>query len=264
MASDSSSSVAFITGAANGIGRAVSKTIIDMGWNAVLMDMDESITHLANTLRTPHSGTGQSIVGIRGDVRQEGDVASAVAEAGRMGVLALAFANAGVGAQPMELPDLPLEEFERVAGVNLTGTFLTCKHAGRAMRDARQGSIVVTSSVMWQSPVAGEAAYNATKAAVVGLTQALALDLAPYGVRANVVAPGAVMTNMHSGDMKRRAEARGVPIDTIEREDCEAIPLGRIADPQEVADVVAFLASHGSRYITGQVIGVNGGLALHF
>lgn len=258
------SPVAFLTGAANGIGKAVSESLVASGWSAVLFDMDEIVLDFATDLANSRMSNEQSVIGVAGDVRDEGDVQSAVARAVDMGGLDFAFANAGVGAPPMELPDLPMPELKKVVDVNLVGTFVTCKYAGRAMRFARRGSIVVTSSVMWQDPVPLEAAYNATKAAVVGLTQGVALDLAPYGVRANVIAPGAVMTNMHRSDMARRASSRGVSLETIRHEDDASIPLGRIADPLDVADVVAFLAGDASRYITGQVISVNGGLALHF
>jgi 3-oxoacyl-[acyl-carrier protein] reductase len=144
------------------------------------------------------------------------------------------------------------EDWQRVIDVNLTGTYLTSRLLGPRMADRGWGRIVNISSVVAMSGTDHEAHYAASKAGLHGLTKSLALELSPKGVTVNAVAPGWIRTDMTA--------------DTTEEEMAEAmreVPLGRIGEPEEIASVIAYLASPDAAYVTGQVIHVNGGMGLY-
>ena len=235
-----------VTGAGQGIGRAVAERFLAAG--AGVGAFDRAAERVAEVARP-----GRSVLGITGDVSNRADVRRAVAACvetfGRLDVLV---ANAGVcDVQPL----LELDEvrWRRVLDVNLTGTFLCLQEAGRVMAAAGRGAIVVTASTNAFWVEAGMAAYNASKAGVVGLVRTAALDLAPYRVRVNAVEPGVVRTPLAA--FVTEDPAAGA--DYLKR-----IPLSRFAEPDDVADAILFLASDRAAYITGQAVVLDGGLTL--
>jgi 2-hydroxycyclohexanecarboxyl-CoA dehydrogenase len=151
---------------------------------------------------------------------------------------------------------ITLESWERVVGVNLTGTFHSIQAAVPDMLEARWGRIVTISSSSAQSGSPHMAHYVAAKAGVIGLTRALALELARHGITVNCIPPGMIDT-----PMLRRAEADG-DIANLDKLAARMIPVGRTGAPEEVAATCGFLCSDGAAFITGQVIGVNGGMVL--
>jgi NAD(P)-dependent dehydrogenase (short-subunit alcohol dehydrogenase family) len=235
---------ALITGAAKGIGRAAAERFAAEGAQVALLDVDEAVGGVAEPI------SGVSLVA---DVADEAAVEDAVARACEaFGGLDVVVANAAtqlVGADD-RADRLELETWRRTLDVNLTGAFLTIKHGVRALLEAGGGSVVATGSPAGHYGIArGLDAYSASKAGLYGLVRVLAIDLAGEGVRVNGVFPGATDTPMnHWVTGEARAE--------LER----SIPLGRMARPEEVAGVIAFLASDEASYVTGAVWTVDGGL----
>ena len=239
--------VALVTGGSRGIGRAIALRLAAAG-ATVVVNYRENAPAAEETVRLIAAAGGRACAA-RFDV---GD-----AEAVRVGVqnivdehgrLDLLVNNAGLAVDALLLR-LKEEDWERVLRTNLTGVFHCTKAAVRAMVRARYGRIVNLTSVVAEMGNAGQAAYAAAKAGVIGLAKSLAREVAARGITVNAVAPGLVETDMTAGlDDRQRSFYTNV------------IPAGRIATPEDVAAAVAFLASPEAGYITGQVLHVNGGL----
>ncbi len=234
--------VALVTGGASGIGRAAARRFVAEGARVVSGDVDEGgLGALAGEL-------GDAVAVQRCDVTVEADVEALAALAvERFGALDVAFANAGVGSV-QRLVDADLAQWSRVLDVNLTGPFLTVKHAARRM--ARGGSIVVTASLNAVQAGVGMGAYCSSKAGVAMLAQVAALELGPARIRVNAVGPGLVRTGLTEG-------AFGLP-GVVEGYE-ENTPLGRHADPEEIAGLVAWLASDESSFVSGSLYLIDGG-----
>jgi NAD(P)-dependent dehydrogenase (short-subunit alcohol dehydrogenase family) len=195
------------------------------------------------------------------DVTDEDSVKATVETTlGRCGRIDILVSNAGLGQTVKPLLELSLDEFERVLAVNLTGSFLCSKWAGRAMARQESGAIVNIASLNGLAAAPLVASYNAAKAAVISLTQTLALELAPYHVRVNAVAPGPVYTDFNRKVMRERAELLGITESQMIERVRAAIPLGRWGEPADIAQAVVYLCSDQSAWVTGQVLPVTGGL----
>ena len=248
--------VALVTGGAQGIGRAIVEKLAQEGARVSFLDLDEAGgTATARAL----GGGGRSVAFTRADVTREGEVASAIAQVtGREGGLDVLVNNAGVNAY-FDATAMTETEWDAVFAVDLKGAWLCCKHALPIMKRAGRGSIVNIASIHAMLTIAGMFPYAAAKAGLVGLTRSLALDCAPAGIRVNAVLPGWTRTRLVEEWFRMQPDPA-----EAERKVVAAHPLGRLATPMEVANLVAFVASDEASAITGAALAVDGGLSARF
>lgn len=235
--------LALVTGAASGIGRAITDRFIADGRRVLAADID---TAGLAALRAEH---GDQVVVAPCDVTDEDAVAAVCELATTLGGLDVAVANAGRGAFA-PIVDHPLAEWRAILDLCLTGVFLTVKHAATAMPDG--GSIVTIASLNATQPAAGMSAYCAAKAGVVMFTKVAAMELGPRGIRVNAIAPGLVETNATSGMLM---------IPGVVDEFLDNTTLGRVGAPTDIAAMAAFLAGDESRFVSGAMFPVDGGAA---
>lgn len=251
--------VALVTGAGQGLGRAIARELAARGGQVMVAELNAQTGEETARLIRDSGGAAEcraTDVTVEDSVR--GCVEAILARHGRIDVLVN---NAGLGQTVQPLIDLSLAEFERVLAVNLTGTFLCSKWVGRAMARRESGAIVNIASLNGLAAAPLVASYNAAKAAVISLTQTLALELAPYHIRVNAVAPGPVYTDFNRKVMRERAELLGITESQMIERVRAAIPLGRWGEPEDIAQAVAYLCSDQSAWVTGQVLPVTGGLS---
>jgi NAD(P)-dependent dehydrogenase (short-subunit alcohol dehydrogenase family) len=232
---------ALVTGAARGIGLATARRFRDEGATVALSDVDrpalaKAAAGIEGAVTVPFDVTDENAV--------ETGIATAAEELGGLDVLV---ANAGI-VRFRPLPDEELEAFERVIAVNLVGVFLCLRGAARILRAQRSGVILATASQAGRHGYAGLGAYCASKFGVIGLVESLAKELGPYGVRVNCVAPGLIRTGMYNAVVQNAG-----------RELDDAVPMGRVGDPGEVAELLAFLASDRASYVSGATVSIDGG-----
>lgn len=258
---DAAPRAALVTGAAAGLGEGISRRLAADGWAVALLDVSPAVVTTAEHLATELDLPGGRLLPIVADVADAAamdDAVAAVVDA--FGRLRLAVANAGIGGPSSEVADLTDADWDRVLAVNLRGAFLTCRAAARVMREARAGSIVTVASLFGRDPIAGGAAYCASKAGVEALTRSLSLELAPYGVRVNAISPGNMATEMHWEELRARAADSGRSFELEFEAARRDVPLGRHGTGADIGAAVAFLASDDASYITGHTLSVNGGI----
>jgi NAD(P)-dependent dehydrogenase (short-subunit alcohol dehydrogenase family) len=233
---------AFVTGAGSGIGAATVRALVAEGARAVLADID------AAAAGAVAAELGAQATAAALDVHDEDAVAAALADAGPLDVLVNV---AGIGSTT-NAPDTSLETWERVFAVNVTGTFLCCKHAIPAMAGNGGGAIVNVASVAGLVGLRNRAAYCASKGAVIAFTRALAIDHVGDRIRVNAVCPGTIDTPW----VRRLVDEAGESLDQLRARQL----LGRLGTPEEVADAVLYLASDAAGFVTGTILTVDGGL----
>jgi len=242
--------VAIVTGAARGIGAAICRRLVEEGATVVGIDLDPAVVGTMASL----AGEGYGAEGTTANVADADAVdalVAAVAEKhGRIDVLVN---NAGITRDDL-LFKMSEDDWDAVIDVNLKSVFLCSRATQRVMVEARSGAIVSLSS---RSALGnrGQANYSAAKAGIRGLTSTLALELGPFGIRANAVAPGYIATEMTA----QTATRLGLDPEAHQEKSAAVTPLRRVGRPEEVASVVAFLASDDAAYVSGQTIEINGG-----
>ncbi|MBQ4569094.1 MAG: SDR family oxidoreductase [Ruminococcus sp.] len=241
---------AVVTGASRGIGAACAVAMAKNGYN-VILGYKENKEKAENLAKVLIEGYGVAAIAMRADVSVSSQADALIDIAyknfGRVDVLVN---NAGIS-QFKLFTDITDEEWQEMIGTNLTGVFNCSRAAARYMINAKSGSIVNISSMWGQVGASCEVHYSASKAGVIGLTKALAKELAPSNVRVNCICPGVIKTDMLSW----------VEDETISSL-IEETPIGRLGTPKDIADAVAFLCSDSAGFVTGQVLGVNGGFVI--
>ena len=237
--------VAVVTGASRGIGRAVARELATTGVSVLAGARDQHADAVAAEI-TAGGGTAHAVsVDVTDAASVRRMIGTALDRFGRVDILVN---NAGI-ARDQLLVRMKRDEWDAVLATNLTAAFTCAQAALRPMLKQRFGRIINISSVAGQMGNAGQANYAASKAGMIGMTKSLAREVASRGITVNVVAPGMIDTEMTRAVMQASSEAW-----------VSKIPLGRVGTPEEVAAAVGFLASDKAAYITGQVVGVNGGL----
>lgn len=247
---------ALVTGAASGIGRAIARRFAAEGLAVLCADLDEGG---AFALAADLTAQGHRALGVRVDVADEASVAHMADRAIRWtGRIDTAAANAGIMVEG-DVLSLSLSDWNRAMTINATGAFLTARAVMPHLLTAPGGTLVFTASTVGLVGTKGTAAYSASKGAVVALTRQLAADYAARGVRVNAVAPGAVRTPLSEHQFRVRATDDDHYAALLQQM-ISRYPLSRWGTPEEVAEIVLFLASDRSSWMTGQVIPVDGGL----
>ncbi len=237
---DFSGRVALVTGGASGIGAATVELLRTCGARVAVLDLSPD-------------GPSEDVLGIRGDVARSEDVDAAVAQVySALGALDVLVCSAGVGGESLQAIDLPDEEWRRVFAINCDGTFFCNRAAVRGMVERGYGRVVNVASIAGKEGNPKAAAYSASKAAVIGMTKSIAKEVAGTGVLVNCVAPAVIDTPI-LGQLS--AEHIGYMV--------ERIPLGRVGRPEEVAHLIAFLASEDLTFSTGACFDISGGRAVY-
>ena len=247
--------VALITGAARGIGRACAELFAKRGYVVVLADVDgETLNRAASAIARSGGDATAMPLDIADPRACRAAAADVVRNCGRIDVLV---ANAGVqvGGSLLQTPD---HDWQRILAVNLNGTAYSARAVIPAMLDRGSGAIVITSSVNALVGTPGMAVYDMSKAAVLGLTRSLAAEYGSCGIRVNAVCPGNTLTDFHLDAMA----SKGLSADDVREMTRGYGLLGRIAEPREIAQAIAFLAGDEASFITGQVLAVDGGFSV--
>lgn len=241
--------VAFITGGSRGIGKEVALKFAENGYNIVLNYVSDKtdVEKLSKELKEK----GADSLILKADVSKLEEVEEVVKQAiEKFGQIDVLVNNAGITKDNL-LMRMNEEEFDKVIEINLKGTFIVTKAVIKYMMKKRQGSIINLSSVVGVGGNAGQCNYSASKAGIIGFTKSIAKELASRNIRANAVAPGFISTDMTQ-----------VLSDTVKENIYNQIPLKRMGEAKEVAELIYFLGSEKASYITGQVINVDGGMLM--
>lgn len=239
---------AVVTGAGRGIGKAIALKLLSMGANVVATGTSEEVYNTVNEFKEMgHS----NVLAVRGDIRLPEDVDMLMETAKKtFGSVDILVNNAGITRDSFMIR-MSEKDWDDVLNTNLKGAFLCTKAAAKLMIKQKSGKIINIASVVGVTGNASQANYSAAKAGLIGLTKATAKELASRGITCNAVAPGAIESKMTE-----------ILPDKVKENYLQSIPLGRFGTPAEVADVVGFLASESSNYVTGQVINIDGGMVM--
>ncbi len=244
---------AIVTGGASGIGRATALLLAKKGASVVVADVDQQLGH--RTVELIEGNGGKALFSETDVTNSEHADTMVQTSLDAFGGLDILCANAGVDTPGTLLTDTADEEWSRVIDVNLTGIFKSCRAAIPAIAEGGGGAIVITSSDTGLKPFSHFASYSASKAGAISLAKTLAIECASLNIRVNAVAPGETRTPMYVKGWADHEDLLG--------ELPRSIPLKRVAEPDEIAEVMLFLVSDAASYITGEVILADGGRMLH-
>ncbi|MEM9146790.1 MAG: SDR family oxidoreductase [Pseudomonadota bacterium] len=238
-----------VTAGAGGIGRAIAKAFHAAGAAVWVCDVQaEGLASLA-----------PEMVGSAVDVADESDMATLFAEIQeRWGGLDTLIANAGIAGPTARVEDVTLEDWRRCVSVNLEGAFLAAKHTAPMMKAQRGGAMILTSSTAGLFGYPNRAPYSAAKWGVIGLMKTLAMELGPFGIRANAICPGAVEGDRMEGVLAREAVAKGTTRDALYAGYASGSSMRTWVTAEDVAAVAVFLASPSARHVSGQAIAIDG------
>jgi len=247
---------ALVTGAGTGIGRAIAEALAAAGARVAVTDLDAAAAQAV-------AAHLDDAIGFRLDVTDAPETKQVIDRAAdQLGGLEIVCANAGVSTM-RPVVDLSEEEWEHNMAINAKGVFLTNQAAVRHfLANGVAGAIVNTASLAGKQGAPLLAHYAASKFAVVGFTQSLAREVAAHGIRVNCVCPGFVRTSMQDREVLWEAQLRDMTAKAVREEYIALTPLGRLEEPDDVADAVVFLASDAARFITGEALNVTGGVRM--
>lgn len=238
-----------ITGGASGIGRAMARAFADQGDQVWVTDVD------AAALETCPAQWRTSQI----DVSNEAQMQALFAEvATTWDSLDTLCANAGIAGPTAKVEDVVLSDWNTCLAVTLGGAFLSAKYAAPLMKQAGRGAIILTSSTAGQYGYPNRAPYAAAKWGVIGLMKTLAMELGPFGIRANAICPGAVEGPRMEGVLEREAAAKGMTRDQVYAGYASGTSMGAFVSEQDIANMAVFLAGAGAKMVSGQVIAVDG------
>ncbi|WP_300029049.1 SDR family oxidoreductase [uncultured Roseobacter sp.] len=234
-----------ITAGASGIGRAMGEAFAAAGYAVAVTDVDKAALRACPDSWACYQADATDEAAMRGII-------------GGMGALDVLCANAGIAGPTALVEDIDVTDWQRCISVNLEGAFLAAKHAIPAMKHAGRGAIVLTSSTAGLYGYPNRAPYAAAKWAVIGLMKTLAMELGPFGIRANAICPGAVEGPRMEGVLAREAAAKGMTRDAVYAGYAAGTSMKRFVTREEIAGMAVFLGSEAARSVSGQVIAVDG------
>ena len=254
--------IALVTGAGRGMGRATALSLANAGADVAVTDiLPDAVEETATDVRA----AGRNSVAIAADIGDGDDInrviADAVSALGRVDILVN---NAGV-TRFLDIMDITEADWDRIHRVNARGAFFVMQRAARQMIEQGGGGRIVNIASIAGKGYSGtsNAAYAASKGAVISMTLIAAHQLARHGINVNAICPGSTVTAMSTATMEQRAAERGITVAELQAQRAANIPIGRANDPEDIATMAAFLAGPGARNITGQTINVDGGLVMH-
>jgi NAD(P)-dependent dehydrogenase (short-subunit alcohol dehydrogenase family) len=251
--------IAVITGAASGIGKASALRFAQEGANIACLDLNETLNE--ETARACREHNVESVAlacNVANEASVKAGIEAVMQQWGRVDILVAA---AGIySGSP--LPDVSLDQWQRLIDINLTGVFLANRAVAPIMITQKSGSIINISSMAGKTSWPASAEYSASKSGVIGLTRSVAMELAPYGATANAVCPGNTLTEMVRSVAAKVGARDGLTAEEWLQLRANECPMNRMAQPWEIAGVIAFLASADSRYLTGQALEVDGGMVM--
>ena len=253
---------AVVTGAGQGIGRAIALQLAEAGARVAAADIDPDNADDTSAAIQESGGESLSIHADVGDLAAIGRMIEEARDAfGRIDVIVN---NAGV-TRFLDVMDVEEADWDRIHRVNAKGVFFCMQRAAREMIDQGDGGRIINIASIAGKGYAGtsNAAYAASKGAVISMTMIAAHQLGKYNINVNAICPGVTMTDLSITNMRQRAERSGVSVDEMRQTRDSRIPIGRANEPEDIADMARFLAGPGARNITGQSLNVDGGLVMH-
>ncbi|MEF8841098.1 MAG: SDR family oxidoreductase [Haloarculaceae archaeon] len=247
---------AFVTGASQGIGRVIATELAAEGANVVLAARGDGIYETASLIDDEDRA-----LAVETDVTDEDSVEASIdATVERFGGLDCLVNNAGIAGPTKPVEEVTVDEWNHTMDVNVLGPFLCTKHAAPHLRESKQGSLINIGSISGKRPLADRTPYTASKMAVIGLTRTLAFELGEDDVTVNTICPGATRGDRIERVIQGQADAQGISFEEAKRKVfSEDAALGRLVEPEDVAGMVAYLASERGRRITAQDVNVDGG-----
>lgn len=251
--------VAIVTGASRGIGSSIAETLASEGIHVVMNGSTEKVRESFKKIKNnfPENNGFFAIFDVADEKMMKKLTEDTITKLGRIDIFVN---NAGMHRVTGNVWETEEKDIDKVIAVNFKGQFFGCKYASIQMIKQKSGTIVNIGSWYGKVGHAGSALYGASKAAVHTMTQALAMELAPYGITVNALCPGQAMTDMHLDFMKNESKERNITFEQLKQEELERIPLGRYGTGEELAGAIMWLASESGSYVTGQLINVNGGV----